>query len=61
MGGLKWVILVNVVGWSRFYVNTAWIGLGWVEMDSCVELDPEIKISHSHYKFLLKLTEIYWK
>ena len=30
-------------------------------MDSCVEPDPEIKTSRSHYKILLKLTEIYWK
>ena len=58
MGGLKCVILVNEVGWSGFYVNTGWIGLGWVEMDSS---DPEIKTSRLHYKILLKLTEIYWK
>ena len=61
MGGLKWVILVNEKGWSGFYVNTGWIGLGWVEMDSCVEPDPEIKTLRLHYKILLKLTEIYWK
>ena len=61
MGGLKWVILVNEKGWSGFYVNTGWIGLGWVEMDSCVEPDPEIKTSRSQYKILSKLTEIYWR
>ena len=32
--GLKCVILSNGVGWSGFYVNMDWSGLGWAEMDS---------------------------
>ena len=34
LGGLKWVILVNRVGWNMFYVNADWVELGWVEIDS---------------------------
>ena len=61
LSGLKCVILLNGVGWSRFYINASWVGLGWVEMDFFIEPDPEIKISRSHYKILLTLTEIYWR
>ena len=58
MGGLKCVILVNGMGWSRFFVNTDWIGLKWI---LCVELDHGIKISRSYYKILSKLTQICWR
>ena len=58
LGGLKYVILVNGVGWSSFHVNAGWIGLKWI---LCVEPDPEIKTSRSHYKILLKLTEMFWR
>jgi len=30
LGGLKWVVLGNGVGWSGFYVNAGWNELGWV-------------------------------
>ena len=34
MGGSKWVVLASGVGWSGFYINIDWSGLGWVEIDS---------------------------
>ena len=34
MGGFKWVVLANRVGWGVFYVNIDWSGLGWAEMNS---------------------------
>ena len=40
LGGLKWSILVNGVGWSRFYVNTGRVGLDWVEMGSLCRAGP---------------------
>ena len=33
MGGFKCVVLATGVGWSGFYVNIDWSGLGWAEMD----------------------------
>ena len=33
LGGFKWVILSNGVGWSEFYVNIVnidWSGLKWI-------------------------------
>ena len=33
MGGLKWVVLDNGVGWSGLYENIDSSGLGWAEMD----------------------------
>ena len=38
-------------------VELGLVGLKWI---LCVEPDPEIKISRSHYKFLSKLSEICW-
>ena len=34
LDGLKWVVLVNGVGRSGFYINAGWGGLGWIENDT---------------------------
>ena len=37
MGEFKWVVLANEVGWSGFYVNIDWSGLGglkWIFMQN---------------------------
>ena len=46
------------MGRSRFYIHAGWGGLKWI---LCAELDHENKTVRSHYNFLLKLTEIYWR
>ena len=64
MGGFKWVVLANRMGWDGFYVNMNWSGLGglkWIlyaKQYDYIEPDPRNKTLRSHYKILSKLTEI---
>ena len=69
MGGLKWVILVNEVGWSGFYVNTGWIGLGWVVLKLILVQSRTLKLKSRIHTInfikidrnLLEMTQYDWQ